>query len=284
MDSINIIAKASLLSTLLMGSAALYATKPITNVNTAPNQNQTEIISEEGAEAINVASLQSIQQSSASVPHNIQLDRTLRKFIETEDDRRGINDLINNVYDVQGEFLGSALMQHEIDRRALYHFMTGNTKILKTSGINPNLAEKIEGFGPDFYKTIKPKCEMVLDWMFKDYTKALMSNFGFGYKPKAEETIDRLDEIATKKTGFDLDERIEYFTYSNGYKSKVLEGKTDNQSMAKLAAYKMFLIDKLMFIKELDGVSVLYGEGHFPKLIDYFKEWMESVNPCPTKF
>ena len=31
MDSINRIAKASILSTLLMGSAALYATKPITN-------------------------------------------------------------------------------------------------------------------------------------------------------------------------------------------------------------------------------------------------------------
>lgn len=284
MDSINIIAKASLLSTLLMGSAALYATKPITNVNTAPNQNQTEIISEEGAEAINVASLQSIQQSSASVPHNIQLDRTMRKFIETEDDRRGINDLINKVYDVQGEFLGSVLMQHEIDFRALYHFMTGNTKILKTSGLNPNLAEKIEGFGPDFYKSIKPKCEKVLNWMFDSYRVAILSNFGFGYKPKAEETIDRLDEIATKRTGFNLDERIEYFTYSNGYKSKVLEEKTDNQSMAKLAAYKMFLIDKLMFEKELRAVGVLYSETSYPRLFMYYREWMESVNPCPTKF
>lgn len=283
MDSINIIAKASLLSTLLMGSAALYATKPITNVNTAPNQNQTEIISEEGAEAINVASLQSIQQSSASVPHNIQLDRTLRKFIETEDDRRGINDLINNVYDVQGEFLGSALMQHEIDRRALYHFMTRNSKILKTSDINPKLAEKIEGFGSDFYKTITPKKEKVLDWVFKEYTPALMSNFQFGHKPKAEEMIDRLDDVATENTNFNFDDRLEYFSSSNDYKSKVLEKKTDNKTMAKIAAYKMFLIDKLFFIKELKAVGVLYGEKSFPRLVKYFEEWMESVNPCPTK-
>lgn len=284
MTTINKIAKVGIIGTLLMGAAAVKASNPITNINNTPNQNQTEVVSKAGAEALRAANLQSVQQTTVPTTHNTQLDERLKKFIVTDADRKGVNDLINNVYNVQGAFLGSALMQHEIDRRALYHFMTGNTKIYKTSNINPELAKKIEGFGPDFYATIKPKHEKVLDWMFKDYTSALMSNFQFSHKPTAEEVIDRLDDIATKKTGFNLDERIEYFTYSNGYKSKVLLNKTDNQSMAKLAAYKMFLIDKLIFEKELDGVSVLYGEGSFPKLVNYYREWMESVNPCSVRF
>lgn len=284
MTTINKIAKAGIIGTLLMGAAAVKASNPITNVNITPNQNQTEVVSKAGAEALRAANFQSVQQTTVPTTHNTQLDERLKKFIVTDADRKGVNDLINNVYNVQGAFLGSALMQHEIDRRALYHFMTGNTKIYKTSNINPELAKKIEGFGPDFYATIKPKHEKVLDWMFKDYTTALMSNFQFSYKPTAEEVIDRLDDIATKKTGFNLDERIEYFTYSNGYKSKVLLNKTDNQSMAKLAAYKMFLIDKLIFEKELKGVGVLYGEKSFPRLVNYYREWMESVNPCSVRF
>ena len=279
MVSINKIARTGVLGALLMGSVALKATNPITNVNKTPNQNQTEIVSKEGAEALRAASLQGIQQSSVPTVHNSKLDNMLKKFIETDDDRKAINDLTGKIYNIQGTFLGSALMQHEIDRRALYHFITGNTKLFKNNRINPELAKTIEGFGEKFYKTITPKQETVLDWIFKKYTPALMGNLTNGQKASAKQVIDKLDDFATKKTGFDFDERSEYFIYSNGYKDKVLKNRTDNQAMADLAAYKMYLIDKLMLEKELKGADILYGTGSFPKLVNYYRNWMESVNP-----
>ena len=279
MSAINKIMKTSVLGALLMGSVALKATNPITNVNKTPNQNQTEIVSKEGAAALRTASLQVVQQASAPTTHNQKLDNTLKKFIENNEDKVAIDYLTNKMYDIHGTFLGSALMQHEIDRRAIYHFITGNTKLFKNNRINPELAKTIEGFGDKFYKTITPKQENVLDWVFKEYTPTLTGNLTNGQKPSAKQVIDKLDDFATKKTGFDFDEVSEYFVYSDGYRDKVLKNRTDNQAMADLAAYKMYLIDKLIFEKKLKGADVLYGTGSFPNLVNYYRNWMESVNP-----
>ena len=277
MTTINKVAKAGIIGGLLMGAVALKATNPITNVNKTPNQ--TEVVSKEGAAALRAASLQGVQQASIPTVHNNKLDNMLKKFIETKEDEASIKDLIDNIYNEQGTFLGSVLVQCEIDRQALYNFMTGNTKLFKNNGINPELAKKIEGFGEKFYKTIIPEQNVVLDWVFQKYTYALTSNFQFNKKPNAKEVIDRLDDIATKKMNFNFDERSEYFIYSNSYKDKVLKNRTDNQAMADLAAYKMFLIDKLKYERELKSAGVLYGVGSFSKLVNYYREWMESVNP-----
>ncbi|MBR6844380.1 MAG: hypothetical protein IKM79_04690 [Bacteroidales bacterium] len=54
------------------------------------------------------------------------------------------------------------------------------------------------------------------------------------------------------------------------------------QPASDLLAYKMFMIDKLNFAKELYGTGV-FGRGSFENgyetIDDYYNLWMESVAP-----
>ena len=144
---------------LLAGSLGMSATNPIKTVK--PESNQTEVVSREGADALKSLSLQQINQTQVPTVHNPRLDNMLRKFIENNDDKEYIDNVINTIYKDNGTFLGSALLQHNIDIQTFYAFMTQNTKLMKNNNINPELAKKIESFGPDFFKTVKPREEEV---------------------------------------------------------------------------------------------------------------------------
>ena len=108
MVAINKITKAGILGGLLMGAVTLNATNPITTLNKTPNQ--TEVVSKEGAAALRAASLQGVQQTAVPTLHNPKLDKALRKYIESADDKEYIDGIINNTYKDNGTYLGSALM------------------------------------------------------------------------------------------------------------------------------------------------------------------------------
>jgi hypothetical protein len=163
---INGLAKKGILTiSLLIGSLSLGATNPIkTKLVTQPNQ--TEVISKEGSEALKTTALQNVNQTAVPTVHNPKLDRMMRKFIETPEEKTYYENIINNVYKLNGTFLGSAVAQHEINLQTFYAFMTKNTKMMKNNNINPELAKKIESFGPDFFKTVTPKEKEATDWAF----------------------------------------------------------------------------------------------------------------------
>ena len=283
MVSINKIARTGVLGALLMGSVALKATNPITNVNKTPNQNQTEIVSKEGAEALKAASLQGVQQTAVPTVHNQKLDKALRKYIESNDDKEYIDGIINNIYKDNGTYLGSALMQHEINLQQLCSFMSGNHDILIKNSINQDLGRTIKEFGPAFYKTVTPREEKVVNWLMNSYTPQLLKDLEFNHKPTAEEVCIRLDNIAKTKAGFTRDELIEYYALNDEFIYKKLKKKNDTQAMSDLIAYKMFLIDKIVFEKELDRIGVFKAVGRFEKgdytIFHYYDKWIKSVEP-----
>ena len=282
MTTINKIAKAGIIGGLLMGAVTLNATNPITK-NKTPEQNQTEIVSKEGAAALRAASLQGVQQTAVPTVHNQKLDKALRKYIESADDREYIDGIINNTYKDNGTYLGSALMQHEINLQHLCSFMSGNTDILIKNNINPELGRTIKGFGDAFYKTVTPKEEMVIEWLMNGYSPSVIKNLQFDHKPTAEEVCKRLDNIANTKAGFTRDEIIDYTALNNRFIKNKIKMKKDAQSMSDLIAYKIYLIDKMIFEKELSDMGIFRDTGRFQNgnkaIRDYYDMWFKSVEP-----
>lgn len=280
-SAINGMVKTGVVSALIAGSAALYASNPVVK---EAKPNQTEVVSKAGAEALKVTSLQEVNQTSIPTVHNTKLDNTLRKFAKNEDEKKAVNDILSSIYKKHGTFLSSVLLQHEIDRQNLKAFLDCNNDLLIENNINPELGKEIKGYGEEFSKTIKPNADEMTDWMKDDYTPTIYSFLRFEKTPNADEVIKKLDHIAAKNAGFDLREQVRYFESSDVYKQKALKERTDTQAKSDLAAYKMFLIDKLIMKETLKNVGVFAFNGFYLKekkmdLTHFYEKWMDSVKP-----
>ena len=245
---VQLIAKVSILCGLLMGAVTLNA--------------QTEAV---------------------PTVHNQKLDKALRKYIESSADREYIDGIINNTYKDNGTYLASALMQHEINLQHLCSFMMGNTDILIKNNINPELGRTIKGFGAAFYKTVTPREKMVIEWLMNGYSPSVVKNLQFDHKPTAAEVCIRLDNIAKTRADFTHDDLIEYYALNDEFIYKKLKKRNDTQAMSDLIAYKIFLIDKMMFQKELSGIGVFRDAGRFQNgdktIRDYYILWFNSIEP-----
>jgi hypothetical protein len=94
--------------------------------------------------------------------------------------------------------------------------------------------------------------------------------------------LDRLDEIAKNKSGFNIDEFVDYCIYSDSFKENKIKNKKDTQSQSDLIAYKMFMIDRLVMERVLIKASVISGASYRPEdapFYNYFEKWMESTQP-----
>lgn len=274
--------KAGAVALMLAGAGALYASNPVKN-DSQPNQ--TEVVSKEGAEALkaqSVTGLASVNQTSVPTIHNPKLDRNLRKFIESEDDKQYVDNIINNVYKNNGTYLASALMQHEINHQNFYAFLTGNTGVLIKNNINPSLGREIKGFGSKFYVSVADNKNNIINWIDDTYNKLLNNSLRFDHKPTAAEVSTRLDDFVKTKAGFTRDEILDYYGYNDGFITDEIKKKNDTQSMSDLIAYKIFLIDKMIYTKKLRSEGAFkYGcfENGDKNIKNYYMEWMESLKP-----
>ena len=260
-EVILLITKVGMLCCLLIGVVSINATNPLTKTK-AIDQKQT-----------------------VAVPtvHNQKLDKALRKYIENAEDREYIEGIINKTYKDNGTYVASALMQHEINLQQLCSFMSGNTDILIKNDINPELGKMIKGFGAAFYKTVTPREEKVVNWLMNGYSPSVIKKLQFDHKPTAAEVCIRLDNIAKSNADFTRDDLIEYYALNDEFIYKKLKERNDTQAMSDLIAYKMFLIDKMMFEKELSGIGVFRDFGRFQNgnktIRDYYYKWINSVEP-----
>lgn len=260
----------------IAGTAMLLgASSPIKNTRAESEPQRTELMSRETANALRVNSLQ--QTPTVPTVHNPKLDATFKKFAESTEELNSFNNLLSNIYTGNGTYLGSALLQKEIDIQMLYALITKNTNVVIKNNINPQLGRKIEGFGDPFYATITPNAEIIDKWSDR-YTQIINNNLQFDHKPTAEEVSDRLDYIAENKMKFTKEEIIQYKVYCNDFLHNHIKDKRGIQPASDLLAYKMFMIDKIAFAKELYGEGV-FGYGAFDEIRSYYNEWMESVAP-----
>ena len=279
-SQISNLAKAGVAGALLVGSVLANASKPMKDFNTRTNQ--TEVISKAGAEAIKSMSVQEISQSSVSTAPNPRLNRMFRKFAENEEFKKAIDSYLSNVYKKHGTVMGGAYIQHQIDRQILGALLTENTDILIKNNINPKLGEKVKSFGPVFYNSVRENKDKIFKWMEESYTPGMQGLLASDHKLSGKEAIKKLDYIAEKEANFNLDELIDYHVSCDNFKRNHIHNKTDDQSLSDLAAYKMFMIDKLMIKGSLQN-SGFFGKSSvinkYESLIDYYDKWMNSVEP-----
>ena len=272
----------SVLALFIAGSMGVKAENSVSRNNYVTEPNRTELISKAGAEAVKVNSIQVVNQSEVPTVHNTKLDTTIRKFIEDDNDRKSINGLIDNSYTNFGTFLGTACIQHELNTRVLYTFMTGNTKLLKDKNIAPKFADKIDSYGEDFYKTVKPNARTVLQWAVADYTPYFNSKFQFDHKPTADEVLSKIDNIISNESALTNEEKNDIRAKSLHYRITSLDNRKDTQSMADFIAFKINLYDTYMFWHELRAAGI-YNDGYFREsdknIKSFYLEWMDKVNP-----
>lgn len=262
----------------IVGTAMLLgASSPIKNTRAESEPQRTELISKESAEALKVNSLQ--QTPTIPTVHNKKLDATYLKFAEDQEDINFVNNKCNNMYTNLGTYLGSVIIQKEIDSQMLIALLKKNTNVVIKNNINPQLGRRIESFGEPFYATITPNADIIKQWIYK-YNSTINSNLQFDHKPTAEEVSDRLDDIAKEGMQFTADELAEYYIYVDDFMRN--KNNRSIQATSDMLAFKMFMIDRLAFAKTLYGAGV-FGRGRFENgskiMQDYYQEWMESVEP-----
>ena len=275
------IGRKATMTALFAGLMTLGAGAAKLNNQNANTTTPTELVSKEAAAAMRANAI-SPQATTQTVPttHNVKLDNTLRKFIETEEDKTYIEGVINKTYAEKGLYLGSAIIQNEIDVQNLYMFMTVNTKFMKEK-LNPELGKKIESFGSEFSKTILPNEKAMTEWVLDKYVPYISQVLTFDHKPTAKEVDDRFDEII-KKIGFNRDNIIDFHVYSDGFVKNKLHNNKTQQNLADYIAYKMFLIDRMMMAKAMNKSNIFNIDSFVKDLkgvYEYYVEWMEAAQP-----
>lgn len=277
-SSISGIVRTGVISALIAGSAALYATNPAKK-DTQPNQ--TEVVSKAGAEAIKTISLQEIQQNSVPTNNNYKLDNMLKKFIESDEDKKYVEGILNTIYKEYGLFMGSALMQHEIDTQQFYAFMTKNTNVLTKNNINPELGKKIESFGPKFFEKITPH-ENLVNWVEEKYTPSIIKNLKTDNTNGANDICEKLNKIAELTKALSEEDVIEYYKECDNFITQKGKKKFNDIDKADFSAFQMFMLDKLILNKLLKLQNVYNSDS--PEFDNknveyYFLQWMDSVKP-----
>ena len=188
--------------------------------------------------------------------------------------------MVNEFYKNYGTFLASAVIQHELDRQQLYTLFDEDTKTL--SRINPKLTERVKEFGPDFYKAVKPNKDRVIQWLEEEYSPKMMQLLSFDHIPTAVDVLNKLDDIAEKKVNFTKDDLLTYYVCLDSFKYKYMNNRSDNINLSGLIAFKMFVIDKIIFEKSLRNSNFFRKEYYFDKhtgIGGYYSDWMDSVSP-----
>ena len=226
------------------------------------------------------APIQVTQSSTVPTVHNQRLDDLYRRFASNNEELNQVNSLVNEFYKNYGTFLASAVIQHELDRQQLYTLFDEDSKTL--SRINPELAEEVKGIGPDFYKAVKPNKDRVIQWLEEEYTPKMLQFLSFDHIPTANDVLNKLDDIAEKKVNFTKDDLLTYYVCLDSFKYKYMNNRSDNINLSELIAFKMFVIDKIIFEKSLRNSNFFRKEYYFDKytgIEGWYGDWMDSVSP-----
>ena len=192
-STINGVAKKAALGAMLASSVAMFASNPIKTART-DNPPQTEVVSKDGAEALKVMTFPQQQTPAVPTVHNKKLDEKFLKLADTEEEKQYVNNLLSNIYAKNGSYLGSAMVQQNIDVNMFLAFLDGNIDILKR--FDEEAYNKIDR---DAMKKVTEKSEPIKQWLNENYFKVYNQPFGqFDHPPDAEEVSNALDQYLEK--------------------------------------------------------------------------------------
>lgn len=274
-SAINNVAKKAALGAMLAGSVASYATNPVKTF--AENPNHTEVVSDKGAEALRALAYPMLQQQKQSVPttHNKALDEKLLKFANNPEEKKIINEYLDNIYKESGSYLGSAEIQQSIDLNMFLAFLDGNIDILKK--FDENAYNKID---KEAMKKVTAKSEPIKQWLNENYFNVYNEPFGqFDHPPDAEEVNNALDDyVENDPYKYFGERRIAASRYANNTFFESL--KKSNMSVldknTTFIAYKINTADYLLF-KQLLARAGIYNGYSDKNVLDNFNIFIRTV-------
>lgn len=250
----KVVLGAAVVSTAML----LGASSPIKNTRQEKEPVQTELMSKESAEALRLNFLQQTRQSVPTV-HNPKLNATFKYFANNDEERVFATSFLNKVYGDLGTYMGSALVQNQIDYNMFLEFLDGNAEVLKKFPNGETLYK--EALSGDLEK-IKTKKDELKKWLNENFAKVYSQLFNqFNHKATAEETISALDEYV--RINNQIFENRYWQVYTNPSEQFQLkqQNKYSNsiQQNSDLIAYKMYLADMSLFRNLLKSVGFKRG-------------------------
>lgn len=282
------------LSALLAGSVALGATNPVKTTKQGSMPNQTEVVSKDGAEAVKAMTLP--QQPKPAVPtvHNKKLDEKFLKLAETDDEKKYVNDLLSKIYITNGSYLGSAMVQQNIDINMFLAFLDGDIEILKnfdgeyrvTPWSNP------EGTYYDVAKMcydektkekISDLNSKVGEWINENYFNIYSNVFNTDHSPDFEETQGMFDKFFSSLDDYEFSPGSKMFKNVNlNYINNVIPEEVNNsksdetQKNMDMFAVKINDADQHLF---WNLSSLFYDPPSNKKMYKLFQIFMQAVEP-----
>ena len=206
--------------------------------------------------------------------HNKRLDDFYRKYATNDEEAEIVNSFLRDIYENCGTYLASARIQHEIDRQQLYALLDEDTETL--SRINPQLASRVKEIGPSFFNSVKPRAEDFSKWLEEEYSSKILNFLSFDHKPTAEEVLNKLDFIAYNRVSHTEEENYKYYEIFSFYEGRYANILKDNIGVSELIAYKMYMIDSVMFLVCLEKSGVF---KKLTSLESYIDRWIKSSKP-----
>lgn len=274
-SAINGVAKKAALGAMLASSVAMFASNPIRTERTE-NPPQTEVVSKDGADALKAMTFPQQQNSAVPTVHNKALDEKFLKLADTEEEKQYVNNLLSNIYAKNGSYLGSAMVQQNIDVNMFLAFLDGNIDILKR--FDEEAYNKIDR---DAMQKVVEKGEPIKQWLNENYFNVYNQPFGqFDHPPDAFEVENSLLEYI-KKDPFKL---FDNSASVLGVKAESFAEKLNNsqvnlvQKYSNLLAYEISTADYLLFHTLLKNSGIFKGYDDLDVIIN-FQRYMFAVQP-----
>jgi len=267
-SAINGAAKKAALGAMLAGSVAMFASNPIKTAKT-DTPSQTEVVSKDGAAALKAITFpQQMQTPTVPTVHNKALDEKLLKFADNEEEKKHITEYMSNIYNINGSYLGSAMLQQTLDLNMFLEFLDGNIEILKK--IDEKAYNKID---KESMKKVTEKSEPIKKWLNENYFNVYNEPFGqFDHPPDYKEVNDALDDYI-KKDPYELFNNYVAYDFAKiNYDIELKKSNMDNvQKNSNLIAAKTHTANEILFR------NLLRATG-FDKNNDVIKNYNEFMD------
>lgn len=256
LSAINGVAKIAALGAMLASSVAMFASNPIRTERTE-NPPQTEVVSKDGADALKAMTFPQQQNPAVPTVHNKALDEKLLKFADNEEEIKHITEYISNIYNINGSYLGSAMLQQTLDLNMFLEFLDGNIDILKR--FDEEAYNKIDRAA---MQKVVEKGEPIKQWLNENYFKVYNEPFGkFDLPPNADEVSSALDKYVNTDPynlfGDKKGVRSNYFLGNGICKHELANTNyNDVQKATYYIAYQVTKADYLLFTNLLKAFNI----------------------------
>ena len=223
-------------------------------------------------------------ESSVSKDIKQKLDKRLRKFIESESDRREISLLYDDIFEKNGLYLGSVLVQHEIDTRIFNAFILKKLDLLIDNNIAPIYGKIIKNLGPNFYKTLNKELVKEIIMLLLMYEREIATTFFLKDVADNKKTVELIIDYMESSKLFPISACNDILDeHDRILKKEGMEGQAKTeQDSAYMLALLMYVIDKHFFEQVLQ-IKGVFSEEQFTDgsktMKEYFESLMEEINP-----